>query len=281
MQSSTHSAPRQAGSAVAALGAALALSWAAGAGIALAAPAASSPMHAPAKAHPVAKAHPAALPVGAATGFPFGYTMDEGTKISLLPANDSLVDQARVAHTPRLGPWKVNLAAGVKAWPNACNLTNATQLHDLFPGITGLQGKPLGNKGEELGSGASTPNNVECKFNLKTTFEPSGYPPSWAQVNIEEVDSGAPSNYAQSLAQQKSSAKKFPAQYADYPNLSHGVKCFDDGNELQCLKDDFNYWISGQKVTDGSNTSVDQAVWIDQVEIPLAELLGAELSTTP
>lgn len=99
------------------------------------------------------------------------------------------------------------------------------------------------------------------------------------QVNIEELDPGAPAQYAQSLHEQAAQAKKFPAQYADYPALRFGVRCFYDGNELQCLKGDLSYWISGQKVTGGTDTSADQAVWIDQVELPLAEKIGAEVTT--
>lgn len=273
--------------ALAGLGAAaLVISWGVGAGSAFGTPAHSATAHSATKANVAPKAHPAkkgpaALPVGATTGFPFGYTMDEGTKISLLPPNDADVNQARVKMAPRLGPWRINLAAGVKAWPNACKLTNIAQLHELFPAITGLQGKPVGAKGQILGSGANTPNNVQCTYHLKTTYQPAGYTTySQVVVQLEEVDTNAPAVYQQDLAQQKASAKKFPAQYANYPQLEHGVKCFDDSNELQCLKDDVSFWISGPKVTGGSNYSADQAVWIDQIQIPLAEVIGSELSTT-
>jgi hypothetical protein len=79
---------------------------------------------------------------------------------------------------------------------------------------------------------ARRPNFVQCKWDLKTTFEPAGYTTrSWVQLNIEEIDT--------------------------------------------------EYWISGQKVTSGSNSSADQAVWIDQIELPLAEVLSSELSTAP
>lgn len=221
------------------------------------------------------------MPVGPATGFPFGFVMDSGVKISRPPANAADVDQVRVVHAPRVGPFRINLAAGERAWPEACALTSPAQLHALFPAIVGYKGRPVGTKGQNLGSGSNTPHDVQCKFNLRTRFDPAGYAatPSWVQVNIEEVDPGAPSQYAQSLHEQAAQAKKFPAQYANYPTLPYGVRCFYDGNELQCLKGDFSYWISGQKVTGGSNTSVDQAVWIDQVELPLAERIGSEVTT--
>lgn len=248
-----------------------------GLGLVGGAAAAQQPAEAP--AHP-ATTGAAALPVGASPGFPFGYAIDEGAKVSLLPPNDKDVNQGRVGAAPKLGPWKINLAAGIKAWPNACNLTNLAQLHELFPAITGIQGKPVGQRGELLG-GSNTPTNVQCTWHLKTTFQPAGYPLSWVEVSLEEIDSDAPSIWSENLAQQKSTAKKYPYEYANYPNLEHGVKCFDDGTDLQCLKGDASYWIDGQKVTDGDHSDADNAVFIDQVEIPLAEVIASELSTTP
>jgi hypothetical protein len=243
--------------------------------------AALSSLPAAASALAPALSGPAALPTGAATSFIFGYTMDEGSKISLLPPNDADVDQARVAAAPKLGPFHIHLSASFAGWPSACNMTSLAQLKALEPSITGLQGKPSGSKGEILGSGGKTPHDVECQFNLRTSFAPAGYTPSWAQINLEEIDSGAPASWAQELSGQKSQAHKYPAQYAYYPNLRNGVKCFDDGNELQCLKDDADFWVSGQKVTSGNFSGVDQAVWVDQIEIPLAEVIGAELTTAP
>ena len=229
------------------------------------------------------------LPVGAATGFPFGFAMDEGAKISLLPPNDADVDQARVAAAPLLRPWKISLAAGDKAWPDACDLTAISQLHELFPAIVSLQGKPVGTKGEStklVGPATTTPNYVRCRWSLKTTFAAAGFAPSWVGVYLDEVDASSPTSYSQDLAQQKTFAAmghdvSYPWEFADYPSLEHGVKCFDDGTELQCLKDDAFYWVLGQKVTGGPQPNSDNAVWVDQVEIPLAEVIGAELSTSP
>jgi len=38
--------------------------------------------------------------------------------------------------------------------------------------------------------------------------------------------------------------------------------------------------VNGQKVTGGNLSGADQSVWTDQVEIPLAEVIGAELTTS-
>ena len=234
----------------------------------------------PAADRAVASAHgPASLPVGAATNFPFGYTKDEGTKISLLPPNDNDVKQSRVSSAPKVGPFKININGNLAGWPDACKLTSLAQLKALEPAITGLRGAPVGAKAKDLSTGGSTPHNSQCQFNLKTTFQPADYGStgSWVSVQFEEIDSGAPTTYNQALASQKSESHKFPAQYADYPNLKNGVQCFDDSTELQCLKGDVDFWVGGQKVTAGNYSGADQAVWVDQIQIPLAEELGAEL----
>jgi hypothetical protein len=221
------------------------------------------------------------LPTGAATHYVFGTTNDSGTQISLLPQNDRYVNQAAVAAAPKVGPFPINPSAGPSAWPDACTLTSLAQLKALDPAITGLSGNPVGTKATELGSGGNTPNNTDCKFNLTTTFDPSDESagvPSYVDVSLQEVDSGTPTQYQQDQQQQAGSAAQYPAQYANYPNLPNRVSCFDNGNQLQCVKGDVYFWISGQKVTDGDKSGVDNAAWIEQIELPLAEVLGSELS---
>jgi hypothetical protein len=44
--------------------------------------------------------------VGAASSYLFGYTKYEGSKINLLPPNDSDVNQSLVARAPKLGPFQ-------------------------------------------------------------------------------------------------------------------------------------------------------------------------------
>jgi hypothetical protein len=241
--------------------------------------AAGVPAAAAATSHRARAAATSVLPSGAANGYPFGYVMDEGSKTSLLPPNDKDVNQARVASAPKVGPFAINPNGSPSGWPDACKLTSLAQLKALDPSITGLRGNPVGTKAELLGTGGSAPHNTECQFNIKTTFQPQGYGStgSYVTVQFEAIAPGAPDLYRQELVTQKGEAHKYPAQYADYPNLKNGVQCFDDGSELQCLKGDVNYWVSGQKVTGGSFFGADQAIWVDQIELPLAEVLGAEM----
>jgi hypothetical protein len=224
-------------------------------------------------------AGPGSLPVGAATSFVFGSYNDSGTPVSLLPPNADDVDQAAVSAAPRLGPFTVDPNAGPSTWPDACTLTNAAQLKALFPAITGVSGTQ-GQKANIIGgSGGQTPNNTDCQFNLTTTFDSgnAGGPPSFVEINLQEIDPDSPTIWQQSQQQDDSPASQNTGQYALYSNLPGGVSCFYDGTELQCLKGDFDYWISGMKNTGGNFETVDQAVWIDQIELPLAEVLATEL----
>ena len=226
---------------------------------------------------------PASLPVGAAPAgfYPFGSYAITGGRLSLPPHNTADVNQARVAAAPAAGHFSVDMAKGFAAWPSACSLTDVAQLKVLFPAVTGLEGAPVGAKGQEMVSGKMTPRDVQCRYKLKTTFQPSGYGTvfSWVEVDIEQVGPASPQAWAQGLSQQRGMAKKYPAQFAYYPALKGGTRCFWDGNELQCLKGDFNYWVLGQKVTGGTNTSTDGMVWIDQLLLPLAEKVATEVTT--
>jgi hypothetical protein len=237
------------------------------------------PVLADASSHVQIASAVASLPTGAATGYPFGYVMDAGSKTSLLPPNDKDVNQARLASAPKVGPFAINPSGPPSGWPDACKLTSLPQLKALEPSITGLRGNPVGSKAELLGTGHAAPHNTQCQFNVKTTFQPQGYGStgSYVIIQIEAIDTGAPALYQEALTAQKGEAHKYPAQYADYSDLRNSVRCFDDGTELQCLKGDVNFWVSGQKVTGGNNFGADQAVWVDQIEIPLAEVLGAEI----
>lgn len=229
-------------------------------------------------AAPAATSVARGLPVGAATGFPFSYARVDGRKLSLLPPTTAGVDRARVDHAPRLGPFKISLKKGFSGWPSACRLTDAAQLKALFPAITGVRGRPVGTQVQLPGQARPTRQDTHCTFTLGTTFEPPGYSSySNVQVQLFEVGPSTPSRWASDLAAQHAEAKKYPTDYAYYPRLENGAKCFDDGTELHCLVGDIDYWVSGEKVTSGAYFSSDQSVWVDQVEIPLAEMLGREL----
>jgi hypothetical protein len=254
---------------------AFAASWLVAVGLGWAPAGAGSP---PQPGHAV----PHALPEGAARGFPFGSALVAGQKRSLLPPDASWVAQWRVAGAPRLGPWRVQLRRGYAGWPPACRLASKAQLKDLVRGVTGLHGAPVGAKGIVAGQGHSTPHETRCTFTLATSFQPPGYTTfSSLEVQLFQISKRAPSQWAVDLAAQRAVAQKYPTQFAYYHGLPGGARCFDDGTELRCVKGLVYYWVSGEKVTGGSYFSSDQAVWVEQAELPLAEVLGTELSTRP
>lgn len=234
----------------------------------------------PASATAAPKTGPASLPVGPATSYVFGFTKSDGAKLSLQPPNLNDVAQGLVKTTKKMGPFVINMSKSFAGWPNACSLINVNQLRHLFPAVKSLHGAPVATKGEIIGgTGGKTPHPVDCKINLNTTFQPAGYgnTVSWVDVNIQEADTGTPQIWTQTLQTQKVTARKYPAEYASYPSMLGGTKCFYDGNGLECLKGDIDFWVDGQKVTGGILSSVDQAVWIDQMIIPVAEVVASEL----
>ncbi|HET9060390.1 MAG TPA: hypothetical protein VFN61_10755 [Acidimicrobiales bacterium] len=193
------------------------------------------------------------------------------------------VNQAAVKTTKKLGPFVFSLSKSFAGWPSACPLLNGSQLHHLFPAIVSLHGAPVGTRAEIMGSGKKTPRPTDCEYNLNTTFEPAGYgnTVSWVDVSVQGADSGTPQIWNMSWQQQKSTAHKYPEQYAYYPSLLGGTRCFYDGNGLECLKGDIDFWVGGDKVTDGNFQTVDEAMWLDQVVIPTAEVVAAEVRTAP
>ena len=226
---------------------------------------------------------PHTLPVGAATSYLFGYTKSEGSKISLLPPNDSDVNQSLVARASRLGPSHIRLSA------QFCGLAQRLQPRRPRPteGARAVHNRAgrraRGQQGREPGIGRQHPPRHELQVRPEDQVRPPGSRtnPELGRNQPGRDRRGRPRPATSSLWPSKRRWRtKYPAQYADYPALKNGVKCFDNGNELQCLKGDAIFWVSGRKVTGGNLSGVDQSVWVDQVEIPLAEVIGAELTTS-
>jgi hypothetical protein len=87
------------------------------------------------------------------------------------------------------------------------------------------------------------------------------------------------------LAWAKTQGAKSPGQFANYPGLKNGTSCFETAMEMTpylfCLAHQVYFSVTGDKVTGGPNPSTDNAIWVAQAEIPLAEVLGAELKAAP
>jgi hypothetical protein len=192
------------------------------------------------------------------------------------PPDASGVNQAAVTAAPAVGPFKINYKGGAAAWPDACDLTNAAQLQALNPQITGVTGTPVGRKAHLIGGpGGLTPHNADCQWNVTTTSnnDPSSVL-SHVDVSFFELDSGAPGTYQRALAEKKTSSAQYPTQFASYQNLPGGASCFFDGDALECLKGNVDFWVAGLSFTNGIT---DHVHWINDTLLPLAEKIGYEI----
>jgi hypothetical protein len=242
---------------------------------------------------------PSSLPAGAATTYVFGSTTVKGIKRSLLPPNTADVNQRLVASARRLGPFDIDPYGHGDDLPNACELTDLAQLKALDHSIFALKGVPNGHTGSNIGSGGitSTPENVDCTFNVETTFDRAGSPyrpRTFVEITYYDIGPGVPREFRSDSASSKAAALKAkdPTQYRNYGNLGNGVSCYggsygsfaglpdvQDEVVLDCLFGDLWFEVAGTKTTGGPLPDVDRDIWIDQIEIPLAEVLGREMRT--
>jgi hypothetical protein len=173
------------------------------------------------------------------------------------------------------GPFHITPGTSPNNWPEVCDMLTVSELVHLDPSqITGLRGKPIGTKAEILGGAGNTKHDTECRYNVKSSIQ--GYPgdPSYVSISIQEVDSLAPPVYREDKADDAKDAKKYPGSFADY-DLPGGLKCFFDASELECLKGDIYFYVSG--FLDDANSS-SQLPWIEHAELPIAVKLGSELT---
>jgi hypothetical protein len=254
-------------------------------------PAGSAPPPASSTTAPAETGGPSALPVGAARAnfYPFGYTVypvepaSARIKMSNSPPNTKDVNFAAISSAPTVGPFDPgDDTSNLASWPPACSLTSAAQLHGLFSAITGLDGKPEPEPSSRPGPGGAAPAITGCQFNLRTSFVSAAetkVPGSVSIITVLEraIGPDATTTFRQGLQRQRAVRGLYSSEFADYPSLPDGVSCSTGGTVLECLKGYTDFWIYGQKYTDGPNVDVDQAVWIDQIEIPLAIKLGSEL----
>jgi hypothetical protein len=234
---------------------------------------------------------PSALPVGAAGAgyYPFGYTVyrtipPTHQKTSKSPPNTDDVNFAAIESAPTVGPFDPpDSSSNQASWPPPCSLTSIAQLHGLFSAITGLDGKPEPEASFAPRPKGTAPRITGCDFNLDTSFYDAARPLEPGDlvsiVTIVEAAIGPDAASAFRQAQRLMIADRNLAssEDANYPSLPDGVSCSTNGGILDCLKGYTYFQIYGAKVTGGPNLSTDGAVWIDQIEIPLAVKLGSEL----
>lgn len=219
------------------------------------------------------------LPVGPETNpAPFGRSPVPPNN-PMLPPDLAQANLATVASAPSTGPFTFPPNGNTAQWPDMCTVTNTPQLHALLAPITAVTSTEGQHAHMIGGGGGQTVNNSDCKFHLSTTFDQGANGAggdSYVEIQVYSADSGAAQTWQMAKQQQQQLAPQHPEQWATY-QLPGGVQCFDDGNSLQCLQGDVDYWVSGQKTTGGDNFGADQDAWLDQILIPLAAKFGSEI----
>ena len=164
-----------------------------------------------------------------------------------------------------------------KLWPDACKMLSDKEIKKIVPKVKKIS--RVGQHAEFL-SGGETPKYSSCDYKLPRPSDPYGPDqPSTVTVDLQGV--AAPrlieQRYMQAKAQQKKTAKKYPDQYKDYGKSLGGADCFWDGNEIQCIKGHFSFWILGQQVTDGNGLKADKQ-WRSEVLTKVIKTLASKMS---
>ena len=164
-----------------------------------------------------------------------------------------------------------------KLWPDACKMLSDKEIQNIVPQVKKIS--RVGQHAEFL-SGGETPNYSSCDYKLPRPSDPYGPDqPSTVTVNLQGV--AAPKlieqQYKEAKAQQKETAKKYPDQYKDYGKSLGGADCFWDGNEIQCIKGHFNFWVLGQQVTGGNSLKADKQ-WRSEVLTEVIKTLASKMS---
>lgn len=164
-----------------------------------------------------------------------------------------------------------------KLWPDACKMLSDKEIKKIVPKVEKIS--RVGQHVEFL-SGGETPNYSSCDYKLPRPSDPYGPDqPSTVTVDLQGV--AAPKlieeRYMQAKAQQKETAKKYPDQYKDYGKSLGGADCFWDGNEIQCIKGHFSFWVLGQQVTNGNSLDADKQ-WRKEVLTGVTRTLASKMS---
>ncbi len=164
-----------------------------------------------------------------------------------------------------------------KLWPDACKMLSDKEIRKIVPKVKKIS--HVGQHAEFL-SGGETPNYSSCDYKLPRPSDPYGPDqPSTITVDLQGVADSRliEQQYAQAKAQQKKTSKKYPDQYKDYGKSLGGADCFWDGNEIQCIKGHFSFWVLGQQVTDGNSLKADEQ-WRSEVLTKVVKTLASKMS---
>lgn len=183
-----------------------------------------------------------------------------------------------------IGPVNSQGEVDSASWPDACQLLSAVDFKTLIPSSSGL--KTQGQHGAFLGGG-ETAHYASCKYDFSIPGDDTvDGQPSWVQIDINDVGdpAGELQQWTQSFQQQQQAAAQYPDQFMDYSEgqMGPGVKCFYDGNQLNCVKGHFNFDVLGQDTTiissGGSAVYAQDHGWVQQVEANVVKTIAARMS---
>lgn len=163
-----------------------------------------------------------------------------------------------------------------KLWPDACKMLTDKEIRAVVPNVTRIS-----RVGQHAGflSGGETPHYSNCDYKISRPGDPYPNMPSTITVDLQGV--AAPQvirqQYEPEKSQQAKIAKKYPDQYKDYGTSLGGANCFWDGNEIQCIKGHFNFWVLGQQVTSGNSLKANKQ-WREEVLTRVIKTLAAKMS---
>jgi len=166
-------------------------------------------------------------------------------------------------------------------WPDACTMLSNTDIKTLLPKSGAVTRK--GQHGAFLGGG-ETAHFATCDYGIAEPGDTEGQPSS---VHLDLRAVGDPravlADWKESYASQLKGAAKYPDQFLDWSKGQlGGATCFYDGNEIQCVKAHFDFWVGGLDtgpIESGPNAYFAQKLgYVEQVLANVVATLAARMS---
>jgi len=166
-------------------------------------------------------------------------------------------------------------------WPDACTMLSNADIKALLPKSGAVTRK--GQHGAFLGGG-ETAKFATCDYGIGEPGDSEAQPSS---VHLDLRAVGDPravlADWKSAYASQLKGAAKYPDQFLDWSKGQlGGAMCFYDGNEIQCVKGHFDFWVRGLDtgpVESGPNAYFAQKLgYVEQVLANVVATLAARMS---